>query len=436
MAKRSASPVSAANALQPRTHSYEWGGPFGAISMVVFLPTLVVALNSLCAGEQCSVMLVRQLPTLMAETVRSALPQLPLAIALELAWLAAHAVFSVLPIGKLVHGGELRCGGRLAYRMNAFHAFVLSHLAVLALHCAGVFDLAAVADLFHPLMLGAIAISFAMSAVLYAASYRSSRVLTALGGNTGNPFYDFWIGRELNPRTGPLDWKLMCELRPGLIGWSILNWAFVAKSVQLGTVTPSIVLTALFESLYVLDGLLLEAGNLTMMDIVTDGFGFMLCFGDLAWVPFTYTLQTKYQLYHPARLSPVHLALCVLLTVAGYTIFRGANTEKDRFRTNPQDPRVRHLKVMKTSKGKSLIVSGYWGMCRHPNYVGDWFMAVGWASLSGTAELMPYFHPIYFGVLLMHRQLRDEQQMVEKYGKEDWKVFCKAVPHRLFPYIY
>ncbi|KPA84816.1 putative mitochondrial C-14 sterol reductase [Leptomonas pyrrhocoris] len=436
MAKRSTSSPNGANSLQPRTKSYEWGGPVGSLFMVAFLPALVVALNCLCAGEECSVMRAWRLPLLMQEVVQAALPQVPTAIGLELAWLAAHAIFSILPIGKLVHGGELRNGQRLAYRMNAMHAFVLSHALIFLLHYTSTINLAVLADLYHPLMIGAIVISFAMSVVLYVASYRSRDVLTALGGNSGNTLYDFWVGRELNPRTGPLDWKLMCELRPGLIGWSILNWAFVVKSMEIGTVTPSIVLIALFESFYVLDGLVLEAGNLTMMDIVTDGFGFMLCFGDLAWVPFTYTLQTKYLVHHPARLTPVHLGLCSLLALAGYSIFRGANTEKDRFRTNPQDPRVRHLKVMKTSKGKSLIVSGYWGMCRHPNYVGDWLMAVGWASFSGTAAVLPYFHPIYFGILLMHRQLRDEQQMTEKYGEEDWKAFCKAVPYRLFPYIY
>ena len=30
------------------------------------------------------------------------------------------------------------------------------------------------------------------------------------------------------------------------------------------------------------------------MDIIHDGFGFMLVFGDLVWVPFLYCLQTKY----------------------------------------------------------------------------------------------------------------------------------------------
>lgn len=30
------------------------------------------------------------------------------------------------------------------------------------------------------------------------------------------------------------------------------------------------------------------------MDITTDGFGYMLAFGDLAWLPFTYSLQARY----------------------------------------------------------------------------------------------------------------------------------------------
>ena len=35
---------------------------------------------------------------------------------------------------------------------------------------------------------------------------------------------------------------------------------------------------------------------LTTMDIVHDGFGFMLAFGDLAWVPFLYCLQPRFLL--------------------------------------------------------------------------------------------------------------------------------------------
>lgn len=40
----------------------------------------------------------------------------------------------------------------------------------------------------------------------------------------GNPLYDFFIGRELNPRVGNFDLKYFCELRPGLIGWVSYRW--------------------------------------------------------------------------------------------------------------------------------------------------------------------------------------------------------------------
>ena len=34
----------------------------------------------------------------------------------------------------------------------------------------------------------------------------------------GNPIYDFFMGRQLNPRIASFDIKFFCEMRPGLIG--------------------------------------------------------------------------------------------------------------------------------------------------------------------------------------------------------------------------
>jgi hypothetical protein len=51
--------------------------------------------------------------------------------------------------------------------------------------------------------------------------------------STGHALYDFFIGRELNPRSAFLDfvvdWKFFCELRPGLWLWSVANIAFALK---------------------------------------------------------------------------------------------------------------------------------------------------------------------------------------------------------------
>jgi hypothetical protein len=49
----------------------------------------------------------------------------------------------------------------------------------------------------------------------------------------------------------------------------------------------------LSQGLYVWDALFNEKAILTTMDVTSDGFGFMLAFGDLAWVPFTYSIQVQ-----------------------------------------------------------------------------------------------------------------------------------------------
>lgn len=59
--------------------------------------------------------------------------------------------------------------------------------------------------------------------------------------------------------------------------------------------------------------LFLQEAILTTMDLMHDGFGFMLAFGDLVWVPFTYTLQAYYLVNHTISLSLPALAAIITL---------------------------------------------------------------------------------------------------------------------------
>ena len=58
------------------------------------------------------------------------------------------------------------------------------------------------------------------------------------------------------------------------------------------------------------------------MDIISDGFGFMLAFGDLSWVPFIYSFQTRYLVDHDPGLSIVPCALAIAVQALGFYIFR------------------------------------------------------------------------------------------------------------------
>jgi len=70
--------------------------------------------------------------------------------------------------------------------------------------------------------------------------------------------YDFFIGRELNPRVGGVDLKFFCELRPGLIGWVLLDLSFIVEALSRNSsaqVLGPLVLVTVFHALYVADAL-------------------------------------------------------------------------------------------------------------------------------------------------------------------------------------
>ena len=295
----------------------------------------------------------------------------------------------------------------------------------------------------------------------------------AAGGQTGNMMYDWYIGRELNPRVtlpiiGEMDIKVWFELRPGLLGWLLLNAAWVAQQYRnYGYITDSIAFIAGIQSLYIIDSWINESSILTMIDITMDGFGFMLSFGDIAWVPFLYSTQTRYLSIYPVTLGPTGIAAMLAVLGTGFYIFRSSNNEKNLFRTNPNDPRVSHLEYIQTKTGSKLLVTGWWGTARHINYFGDWIqawpyslptaiagytilaagtgaegafvMADGREVVQGAARgwgmLFTYFYVLYFGVLLIHRDGRDDQKCLRKYG-DDWIEYRRRVKWRIIPYVY
>jgi len=246
-----------------------------------------------------------------------------------------------------------------------------------------------------------------------------------------NPRWFGWLNGGLG-----LDLKYFCELRPGLVGWALLNLSFAwAQYQKIGRVTNSMILVNLFQAWYVFDAQSSEIAILTTMDITTDGFGWMLVFGDLCWVPFTYCTQARFLVDHIVDLSWLHLLLILGVKAIGFIIFRGSNGQKNQFRTDRSHPSVRHLPFIQTERGTKLLTGGYWGLARHFNYFGDLLMGLSWCLPCGFSSPIPYFYSIYFTTLLVHRERRDEEKCSAKYGK-DWKKYCDLVPWRIVPYVY
>ena len=71
--------------------------------------------------------------------------------------------------------------------------------------------------------------------------------------------------------------------------------------------------------------------------------------------------------------------------VAGLVFFIGSNWQKNEFRKNPYNPELSHLASIPTASGKRILCSGWWGIVRRPNYLGDLMMAVAWSLPCGKS---------------------------------------------------
>ena len=287
-------------------------------------------------------------------------------------------LWAILP-GTIVQGASIHGNKKhtLGYKLNGHLTFWVVVLGVAVSESSNQFPLNEyLYRYYNQLAFMDILLCFVLSCFIYAMSFvrPSGKTILAKGGNSGNAVYDFFIGRELNPRLGrSFDWKVFCELRPGLIGWILLNWACAQEQLKLhGSISGSMWFINISQAIYVWDALYQERAILTTMDVTTDGFGYMLIFGDLAWVPFTYSVPAKYLVHHDPNLSPAALAFIVASYILGYYIFRGSNGQKDRYRRNPNDPSVAHLTYLQTKRGTRLLMSGWWGMARKINYTGDY----------------------------------------------------------------
>ncbi|KAK2616470.1 erg24, C-14 sterol reductase [Conoideocrella luteorostrata] len=484
---------SLAKAAAPAGHGYEFFGPPGAFGISFGLPLLVYVFTFACNDiSGCPA------PSLLSPRSLS-LDQLKLEVGwprdgiLGLAsWKATGAVlayyllslilYRVLPAIE-VEGTVLSSGGRLKYRLNTLY----SSTATLAALAAGTVAQGAefpvwtfISENYPQIIAANIGISYGIATFVYIRSFsvksgnKGLRELAA-GGHSGNLLYDWFIGRELNPRVtipliGEIDIKEWCELRPGMMGWIILNCSWCAQQYRnFGFVTDSIICITVVQALYVVDSWWFEPAILTTMDITTDGFGLMLAFGDLVWVPFVYSMQARYLSVHPQSLGPVGLAGTVSLIMLGFYIFRSANSQKNAFRTDPKHPDVAHLKYIETKTGSKLLISGWWGIARHINYFGDWIQSwpyslptglAGYQILAagagaagegafimkdgreviqgnarGWAMPITYFYIVYFAVLLIHRDRRDDEKCHRKYG-EDWEKYKQTVRYRIIPGLY
>jgi len=353
-----------------------------------------------------------------------------------LAWLVFQALLQAFAPGPTLEGTPLEDGTRLRYRMNGRASVLITAVAYGAGVASGLFPMRWIYDHFGELISVATLFSYGFAFFLLLYGRATEPACTSRG-----VIVDYFLGVARHPRIPPItgfDLKVFFEARPGLIGWILVVFSFAAVQIERhGSLSTAMAVVCALQLAYVLDYFWHEPAILTTLDVQHEKFGWMLVFGDLVWVPMTYSIQAHYLIDHAPVLPIWAAALCVLLGLAGMALFRLSNLQKHRFRSDPNGLRIwgKPAEFIETRHGNRLLVSGFWGWSRHSNYLGDWLLGLAWSLPCGFRSMLPYFYPIYFAFLLIHRERRDNQRCAAKYG-EGWGRYCRRVRWRIVPGLY
>ncbi|MEQ9651368.1 MAG: hypothetical protein RLO52_38035 [Sandaracinaceae bacterium] len=418
-----------ANQTQERVPADHFGGPVGALALTVVMPVVSFYLWSCVSLHEGSLWL----PTSLAELGAMVPAPTWRAAGMLGAWLALHVVLQLVCPGKVVTGALLPNGERLQYKLNGLSSFVVSIALLVGLLATGVLSASSVLA-----ELGALLTLATLGAVALAVWFNVwGRQRGPLERSSGNVVYDFYMGTVLNPRFGLFDLKFFFESHVGMGSWGALAVLMPAAELErTGAISSAMIVVTVCQLLYITDFFVFESNLLSMLDIIYENYGFMLTHAFLVWIPFNFTLQQQYLLAQPSDLPVWAIVGLLALNFTGYVIFRDSNLQKQRFRRDPsQNVWGKPPKVLETKRGTSLLVSGWWGLARHTNYLGDLMMALAWCLACGFGSVVPYFYFIYFAPLLINRERRDHQLCKEKYG-DDWDEYCRRVPHRIVPFVY
>ncbi|XMA07229.1 hypothetical protein WAI453_000020 [Rhynchosporium graminicola] len=441
--------------------TFDFGGSFGVTAMMIGFPLLMYYMwigatfyegrfPHRAEGESMGEFF-RHMGNLVYEHA------FPSAYAWAIYWtffIVEGAFYCLLP-GVWTYGKPLpfEGGKQLRYYCSGMWSFYTTILIVAALHLTGLFKLYTILDEFGPIMSVAIISGFLVSIV----AYFSALARGAQHRMTGYHIYDFFMGAELNPRMfGILDFKMFFEVR---IPWYILfglSCAAAARQYeQLGYVSAEVWFLIMAHFLYANACSKGEESIPTTWDMYYEKWGFMLIFWNLAGVPLSYChctiylanhLDTIHLDYPPGLRTPLLIALFTSYLFV-YWVWDTTNSQKNRFRSSergtlserktfPQLPwqAVTNPRVIKTASGDSILVDGWYGYARKIHYTCDAFFALTWGAICGLHSPFPWFYPVFFCCMIVHRAYRDIQRCKEKYG-ESWTEYERLVPHLFIPYV-
>jgi 7-dehydrocholesterol reductase len=421
-----------------------WGHSAVVIALMTITPPLSLTMWMINTHYQGSI------ARFVAETDVSAwLEYLPqpngTALCLILFWTLWQASLLRFLPGREWQGAATASGTRPRYRLNGPLAWLVTHTVLLLIAWRwGYGALALVYEQLGALLTTLNLVALALCVLIFGKGVSGQPHPDKL--LSGNPVLDFYRGIELHPAWLGMDLKQLLICRVSMMGWSAMVLACVAEQIVThGRVTSAMAVSAFLMCLYIFKFFCWERGYFNSLDIIHDRFGFYLCWGVLVWVPAVYTLPVVYLASHPVELPPMAAAAIGVLGISALAINYAADRQRQKMRdTNGQmtvwgRPAITlpapYIDASGQRRVNRLLVSGWWGLARHLNYLPELIVALAWSLTTGFDAFLPYGYVVFLAILLIHRAERDDQRCQQKY-QAAWTEYRRRVPYKIVPYLY
>jgi delta14-sterol reductase len=252
---------------------------------------------------------------------------------------------------------------------------------------------------------------------------------------------DLFLGRAENPQWlgGRVDVKMGLYLAgASMLALNLYSFAAHHRLAFPGDPSRGVTLYVALFGFFLVDYLFFERVHLYTYDLVAERVGYKLGWGCLCFYPYFYGsgLWSVADRPNPHG-SGAMLAAAAVVFAAGWSLARGANMQKFAFKRDPSAKFLGVIAPVAIAEGdKRLLASGFWGVSRHVNYLGEVLMATGLTlALEEPGVWTTWLYPLYYVALLVPRQLDDERRCAAKYGPL-WTQYCAKVRYRIVPGVY
>ena len=265
-------------------------------------------------------------------------------------------------------------------------------------------------------------------------------------GAEKNPLAAFWTGRarEITFFGDHFDIKMWFYVVGGaMLALNALSGAAYHYERFGDDSNPGVFLYAAIFTFYILDYFIFERVQLYTYDLIHERLGFMLFWGGLVVYGWLFILPLWGMAAHPdpgfsTGWTYFWLIGTAMLFLLGWGISRGANMQKYTFKRWPDRKFLGFIEPKYIQSGdRKILHSGFWGVARHFNYMGEGFLSLSVAlSFGHFANPWAWIYFVFIVTMFTFRQRDDDRHCAEKYGPDKWAEYKARVKYRIFPGVY